>query len=89
MITGVELERLDGDRRPFGQWLIADITNATTAQFQRCFAPRTPHAHSLYSLAMRHWARCKRYYLFEIRTRPVAAHTPAAGQGLPTPAGEG
>jgi hypothetical protein len=36
MITGVELERLDGDRRPFGQWLIADITNATMAQFQRC-----------------------------------------------------
>jgi integrase len=33
-IAAVELERADGTRRAFGQWLVADITTDTLEQFQ-------------------------------------------------------
>ncbi|HVL66546.1 MAG TPA: site-specific integrase [Vicinamibacterales bacterium] len=35
LILRTELQRLDGTLRPFGQWLVADITADTIEQFQR------------------------------------------------------
>lgn len=35
LILRTELERLDGRRRPFGDWLVADITADTIEQFQQ------------------------------------------------------
>ena len=35
LILRTELERSDGNRRAFGEWLVTDITSDTIEQFQR------------------------------------------------------
>ncbi len=57
LINGLELERLDGERRAFGQWLVADLTNATIAQFQRLRLARGKTAANRDLALLRHMFR--------------------------------